>query len=844
MPTDDQAIHFHTLTDIVKQFPERGSQDAIRLFTGFRILRYSYENMYDRSLRCAALFDEKGITKGDCVLLWAPNSPEWAAIYFACVLSGVVLVPLDARNTADFVKRVAGETEAKLLIRTQFTLDPELSIPTLFIETLFNQLEKLDPPSNLPEITPDDLVEIVYTSGTTGNPKGVMLTHKNLASNVSDVFQIVRTDPTYHLMSVLPLSHALEQTGGFWTPLAGGGTILYLSVLKPSALFDVFRRENITVMVLVPRLLTLIKKRVEETIAEMHLTPYLKFGLNVISKCPRWMRTLYFYPIHKRFSTAFHLFVCGGSALDPQVESFWKKIGFELLQGYGLTETSPVLTVTRRGDECLGSVGLSLEHVDIRLTDEQEIQAKGPNIFQGYYKRPELNQDNFEDGWFKTGDIGEFDEDGYLYIRSRKKDVIVTSDGINVYPEDIEHVLENQETVKEACVLGTGDQQEIVHAVLLLDPPDADARRCIEQANRQLPPEQHIKDFTIWPMPEFPKTTTLKIKKNDVRKVIESSETETAFHDSQSRSPIQRILSEVTSLEPDEIQANARLGQDLGLTSIDRVELISRLESEFRIDIDENMITSETTVDELEALVSKRKTSDSELHFRRWTLSRSCRMVRVFFEWLLIRPLLSLFCKVKCLGWENVQTIQGPIFIIANHTSHVDTPLIQTLLSPTLGRRICPAAWKEYFDTDETTPLIKKIGKWFAWQISTIGFNIFPFPQTTGFRKSMVYAGELIDKGWSVLLYPEGARSQSGELSEFREGVGILARNLHVPILPIAIIGGEKILPRGKGIPKRSEVKIAFGQPLTFNQSYSYTEIALRLKSEIENLRDRLLTED
>ncbi|RJP35338.1 MAG: AMP-binding protein [Candidatus Omnitrophota bacterium] len=840
MSCSSKSMEFATLVDIVRLFPERGEQEALRLFTGFRILRYSYRDIYDLSLRCMAFFHEKGIRKGDCILLWASNSPEWAVIYFACVTSGVVLVPLDARNTADFVNRVSRETEAKLLIRTQYKGDPGLAIPTFFIEVLFDQLRKIEPLAELPEIAPHDLVEIVYTSGTTGNPKGVMLTHRNLAANVTDILKIIPTNETYHLLSALPLSHALEQTGGFWTPLAGGGTILYIRVLKPSALFEVFRRESITVMVLVPRLLTILKQRVEKVLEEKRLRGYLKFGLRFLSTLPRTMRKLYFYPIHKRFNTGFHLFVCGGAALDPEVETFWKGIGFDVVQGYGLTETSPVLTVTRPGDTHLGAVGPPLEQVEIRLAEEgSEIQAKGPNVFGGYFKRPELNDEIFVDGWFKTGDIGEIDEDGVLYIRGRQKDVIVTSDGINVHPEDIERVLEKQADIKEACVIGTGEKQDVVHAVLLLENQDVDAKRCIELANQELPAEQHIGAFSVWKLSEFPKTTTLKIKKNEVRKLIALEDFGAAAAPTQTGTPVQRILCELASVDLDRLHPESRIGQEVGLSSIDRVELISRLEDEFRIDVDDNLVTPETTVAELEKLVAERKDVFSNLRFRRWTLAFPCRLARLGFEWFVLRPALKIFCKIKCVGLENLRDLKGPFFIVANHTSHVDTPLIQTLLPTHLGRKVCPAAWKEYFDVNDDTPWLKKVGKSLAWEIATIGFNIFPLPQTVGYRQSMVYAGELIDKGWSVLLFPEGARTANGEMGEFREGVGILVRNLQVPVLPVAIIGGEKVLPRGNSLPRRGEVKIAFGRPLIL-ENQSYAEIALQVKKEIQLLQDQL----
>ncbi len=831
-------VSCQTLAEIVHRFPERGEREAIRLFNGIRILRYSYREFSELIYRCAALFQQQEITKGDRILLWASNSPEWAVVYCACALSGVVAVPLDIRNTPEFARRIAEETDAKLLIRTQFKKEPGISVSSLIAEELFARLQEIAPLDRTPEISPDDVMEIVYTSGTTGAPKGVVLTHGNLASNTSDILNVVPVDSTYHLLSVLPLSHALEQTPGFWTPLAGGGTVLYIRVLKPSALFEVFQRESITAMIVVPRLLALLKQRIESVFAEKHLSGYLSFGQKMTKVLPRSFRKLYFYPVHKKFNTRFHLFVSGGAALPPDIEAFWSGLGFEVIQGYGLTETSPVLTAGRIGRNKLGSVGLPLSHVDIRLSDDNEILARGPNIFSGYFKNPEATAGVFEDGWFKTGDAGEIARDGYLYIRSRKKDIIVTGDGINIYPADIEHALERLPQVKEACVLGTGENEEAVHAVLVLNDGNADGQPIIDSANEQLMPEQRIVSWSRWSSPEFPKTTTMKIKKNEVRKQLVPRDDTAAEKSPIEGSELERILCELGNLELDELRPDACLGQDLGLSSIDRVELISRLEEAFRLDIDDTAVTSETTVAGLDELVQKRENDIAPPVFRRWTRSVPCRGVRWLFERLLLRPLLSFYCDIQSQGMEKLKHLKGPLLVVSNHTSHIDTALIMSLLPPEIGSRICPAAWKEYFDS-KGDPLRIKIGKWLAWQITTIGFNIFPLPQFSGFRQSMVYAGEICDKGWSILIFPEGARIQNGQLEEFKSGVGMLAQSLQVPILPVAIKGGEAILPRETGLPKRGAIHIAFGKPF-LPEEQSMEAVTQRIKYEVAALWDQL----
>ncbi len=828
---------FNTLKEIVQQFPEHGVRDAIRYFNGFRIFHYSYAQVYDTALRCISFLETKDITKGDRVMIWAPNSPEWAIVYLACALRGIVLIPIDARLSPEFIEKVAQETEAKLLFRGLLNKDPGFSLPSFLLDSLFDTLESFPHWQNEEEIHPNDLMEIVYTSGTTSEPKGVQLTHHNIASNVTDVLKIIPVEPTYHLLSVLPLSHALEQTGGFWVPLAGGVSITYLRVLKPTAIFDVFHRKNMTAMVLVPRLLTILKNRIEEQLRDKHLTGYLRFGQKLSSFLPRsWMKW-YFYPIHRRFSLQFHLFVSGGAALDPEVEYFWRSLGFFLLQGYGLTETGPVLTVTHPDTQALGSVGKPLEQVDIRLDKDNEVLVRGPNIFSGYYKREDLNQTVFDQEWFRTGDIGEFDDVGNLYIRSRKKDVIVTSDGINVYPEDIERVLDKQEAIKESCVLGMGEEGGEIYAILLMNDSQSDPQKAVQKANQKLLPEQQIASFHLWPLEEFPKTTTLKIKKNEVKKTIEEQSKSKKTVSTQTTNPLYKIICEMSHLQPDELKPEMELAKDIGLSSIERVELLSHLEEQFHLDVDESMIRADSTLADLEDYITQRKSSTASLPIRRWTRWSFFQFIRLLFKTLIAKPFIKIFCDLHIHGLKNLQDLQGPILFVMNHTSHLDTLLMQNVTPKPIRHRICPAAWKEYFEA-HGRPFYIKIGKWLAWQFATIMINIFPFPQTTAYRQSMIYAGELVDDGWNILIFPEGQRSLTGQLLPFREGIGMLSQNLKIPIIPVAIDGGENVLLRGSPIPRRGTVHLSFGKPL-LPQKQSYRELADQLKEEIERLRSQ-----
>lgn len=823
---------FNTLAEAVRAFPHFGKRDALRYFDGFRVHRISYERLYRFALQCARLFEELKVERGDCVMLWAPNSPAWATLCCSCALRGVVLVPLDARNEPDLARRIAQETQVKAVFRTRFKPDPGIEAPTILTEELLSRIEDLAPVEDNATIDPADVMQILYTSGATGAPKGVVLTQGNQATNLSDILERVDVDESFHLLSVLPLSHALEQIGGFWIPLASGGSILHLGVVKPSILTQAFQRERVTAMVVVPRLLEMLKQRIEEQLEAKRLSGYLRLGQAIAPYLPHVFRKAFFLPVHRRFNLGFHLFVCGGASLPLQVERFWKNLGFRILKGYGLTETSPVLTVESYKRSRFGSVGHPLRSVELTLSNEGEIRAKGPNVFSGYFNNPEATQASFEDGWFKTGDVGEIDADGFLFIRSRKKDVIVTQDGVNIYPEDIEPALNEAPGVKEACVLGMGEDESEVHAALILESDEIDPKTCVDHANRRLSPELRIVEYHIWPEAEFPKTTTLKIRKNEIRKRLADSADRNTAPIEEMGTPLQRILSELSGVPVQEITLEDALGDRLGLSSIQRMELIARLENEFRLDIAENQLTAETTVGDLERLTSDRSQNIPALPLRRWTLSTPIHTLRVAFEETVMRALLALFVKPRVLGLENVAGLQGPLLIASNHTSHIDTPLIKQLFPAPIGRHICPAAWKEYFDC-HNAPLHVRIGKWLAWQYATLLVNIFPLPQDMTARRSMAYAGELVDQGWSVLIYPEGTRTKDGQLQPFRDGVGFLAERLRIPIIPVAIKGGEKVLPGGAAWPKRGEVEVSIGKPID-PKGMSMQEIASKLRQEIE----------
>ena len=308
-------------------------------------------------------------------------------------------------------------------------------------------------------------------SPVTGNPKGVILSHKNLVANLTQINrQIPIITPEFTFLSLLPLSHMFEQMGGFFTPLYRGAAVVYLRTLKPSAIMACLGEEDIYAIMSVPRLMQLLKTTIERELEEKHLSGLFRSMMRLATRFPKGIRRILFFPVQSKFGRNFTVFVSGGAPLDPGGFNFWSSMGFTVLEGYGLTETSPVLCVNTMERQVAGAVGPPLPGVEVKI-EGKEVLARGDNVFPGYYENEQASRDAFtKDGWFRTGDLGEIGPDGWLVIKGREKELIVTGSGVNVYPDELEAVLNKIAGVKESCVIGIerGGGEE-VHAVLLLD---------------------------------------------------------------------------------------------------------------------------------------------------------------------------------------------------------------------------------------------------------------------------------------------------------------------------------------------------------------------------------------
>ena len=475
----------------------------------------TYRALQEQACCFAGYLQQQQIGKGDRVCIWAASCSNWMVAYLGALLVGAVVVPLDVNTTEDFLRRIAETTEAKLLVTTQkqYAGLKQPPLPLVAIDAL--PQGTLDA-TKLPTIRGDDLAELVFTSGTTGHPKGVMLSHRNIISNATAAVSVVNIQTSDRLLSILPLSHMFELTVELGA-LHCGASIVYARTLVPDNLLKLLASQQITCMMVVPQVLQLFLNGIESEVRRQKREQQWEMLQRIASRLPFAWRRYLFGAVHKRFGGHFRFFISGGAYLLPSLAERWENMGFRVMQGYGATECAPIVSVTPYKDHILDSVGKPLPGVEVRIAEDNEILVHGPNVALGYWKNSEATAATFEDGWYHTGDLGYLDGGNNLRLKGRKKNMIVLANGMKVYPEDIENVLCANPSVKDAVVFGLMEkgQKAEVRAVLLMHDP-SQAETVIQHANKQLASHQRVHGFTIWPEPEFPCTHTLKVKRSEV----------------------------------------------------------------------------------------------------------------------------------------------------------------------------------------------------------------------------------------------------------------------------------------------------------------------------------------
>jgi len=830
---------------------------------GYRRRGHTYEEVGRAARGFAERLAKTGLVKGDKVVFWGENRPEWIVCYWGCLISGVIVVPIDYRSSSEFVRTVRALVDAKVVLIgedvNQDGSDTEQSAQPGIGIWRFGDIDwRADGPMPNVAISRDDIIQIIFTSGATAEPKGVVIRHRNVIANIvpveREVIKYRKYTRLFHplrFLNLLPLSHMFGQSMATNIPPMVRGTVIFTRSFNPHDILRLIKSRRVSVLVCVPKILDVLREHAIRSWPESKEAPP-----SDISIPGRWWR---YRRVHSAFGLKFWAFVVGAAPLPPDVEEFWRGMGFAVIQGYGLTETAPIVTLNHPFRTSKGSVGTPIGGVEVRIADDGEILVRGENVTSGYYENPKSQIPNpksqtqpgtqtdpgsripdpvFDtDGWFHTGDIGERDEQGRIFIKGRKKEMIVTPEGLNVFPEDVERVLNELPGVHESAVVGVAQGgEERVHAVMVLD-PGADKDAVVRTANSRLQDHQRIRGASEWSTGSLPRTEgTRKLKRAAIREWVRAGERPVTSAGGDSLESLiarfahGRDINSTTTLE------------ELGLSSLERVELMIALEDRFQTRLDEGRFSQAARVADLKRLVEQPgplEEVSEPVDFPSWNRAWPVRLVRRLSQAFWILPLARAFAWARIEGREHLRDLDGPVIFAANHQSHMDVPVILAALPARIRARVAPAMAKEFFKAH----FFPEGHTWKQWFTNTVNyylaafyFNAFPLPQReAGARQTLTYAGELVGGGWSILIFPEGERSATGDIKTFRGGIGMMASRLDVPVVPVRLDGVDRVLHMKWKMAKPGHVRVAFGTPMRL-RGEDYAGLARDVERRVKSL--------
>jgi len=833
-------------------FRAHGDERAYGQRCGYRMEWFTYGQGLEMAVGFAGDLEARGLGKGERVMLWGENCAEWVAAFFGCALRGVVVVPMDDGASGEFAGRVAEQVGAKLWVcsrrhaaegvaKTPIVILEEIKIPTSR-----KGREKWGTPApSFAAVGRDDILQIVFTSGTTAEPRGVVITHGNVLANVAPLEREIRAYLKYErwvhpvrFLNLLPLSHVFGQFLGMFLPPLLGGTVIFQEELKPSEIVSTIRRERVSVLVSVPRVLQSLKQKIERDIEDGGKIEDLRRRFR-LSEGKHFLRRWWiFRSIRRQFGWKFLAFICGGAALDAETEEFWGRLGYAAIQGYGLTETTSLISVNHPFKLGKGSIGKVLPGREVKLAEDGEILIRGGGVAAGYWDGGGEVTD--KDGWYRTGDVGALDEAGNLYFKGRKKEVIVTPAGLNIYPEDLEAALRRQPEVRDCVVVGIerGGNAEPCAVVIL--PAGARVAGVVERANQGLAEFQRMRMWVEWPEQDFPRTNTQKPRRKVIAEFAARQILGTGERDVAGESPVTELIDRITGRRFAGIKGEGALDADLGLSSLDRMELISALEDRYQVDLSETRFSAARTVGDVERMLSGESRARVEYHYPRWVLRWPVPWVRWLAHYSLMRPAMILLGWPRIEGRENLRGWSGPLLVVCNHISDVDFAFVQAALPARLRSRIAIATRGEALEALHTPAA----GRGFfggiydrvKWVIGVSLLNLFPLPREAGFRQSFAYAGEAVDRGYSVLVFPEGRYTVDGKMNPFRAGIGLLANNLGIPVLPMRIEGLFEVKHAGRRFAAPGRICVRVGRPIRFAAGSDPGQIARELQNGVEGL--------
>jgi long-chain acyl-CoA synthetase len=878
--------------DRMEKWPDRVYLVGTR---GYRARAWTYRAVISAIRAMSAELARSKIGKGDRVLLFGASCPEWVVAFFAVLERGAVVVPLDAGASPEFVKRILKKAKPSLSIGEPLPLRSALPfIPFSLIEELGHSGARGEPrdegrPHGAREdarMDENTLAEIVFTSGTTSDPKGVMLTHGNILANLKPFAEgidrrerLVRFLTPFRMLCAVPYSHMFGQAAGIFLPILLGSTVYFTRDAGPAALCRAIRRDRILTLITVPRVMKLLADHVKAELSVRGKMPSFIRRWDRLVRLPYPIRALLYLDIHRLLGLRFWSFIVGGASLDNDTHEFWRRLVYSVFQGYGLTEAAPMVTMFNPFRHDRQSVGKLIPGQEIRIGAGGEILLRGDNVMSGYYLDPANTKSVLDGGWLRTGDIGKIDGEGHLFIQGRIKDMISTSDGHNVFAEDVEKVLRGIAGVRDAVVFGSmKGGGESVQAALIME-AGASGDAVVRKANTLLLPFQRIRGFTIWTGKDFPRTSTQKVKKSEVLKAIGTKASRPESGDL------------LEGLVPGRADPNARLVEELGLDSLDLVEVVSRVEKKYGVSIDESLIGPGATVGDLERMATRGAGTGGAtpgtggavpgtgafttaapapaaavpgflsspgqtaapaavLPMPRWARSLPVRVIRRFLMDFFVLPGFRVVFRVRARESTALLQTEEPCIIAANHTSNLDPVFLLLALPMRFRGRVSPAMGLNRFHAHftrfaaakkphaETHAGSRDGGRGFisflhgaAYFLVTLLFQTFPFPQGTAYRPSLEYTGELLDRGLSILIFPEGEVSRSRQPRKFRGGMAKIAELTEAPVLPVGIKWGKSSRKR----IARQEITVSFGKPARYGGD-GHDEFAQKVETEVREL--------
>jgi long-chain acyl-CoA synthetase len=850
---------------------------AVEIQTPESIESYTYAQLRKMAEALAAWLVASGTEPGARVAILAENHPRWVAAYLGIIAAGATTVPLDTAYRPDQVATLLKDSGAALLVCDQkhwevardataesgaallLTALPTAlrSQPSVDFDTIFAQPRPAFTP--VPR-APDDLASLLYTSGTTADPKGVMLTHANLLGEAEGVFDWAHIGPEDAVLGILPLFHVLSQMANLLLPLVAGARVVYLSTLNTTELLRALRERSVTAFAVVPQFFYLIHDRIFKEVK--HRGWLVRSGFNLMRRLTVFCRRLGFNPgrvlfrrIHNLFGKRMRLLVTGGSRFDPKIASDFYSIGIDVLQAYGLTETSGGAFINQPRNNVIGSVGKPLKGVEVKIVDAQlsdesglargEIVIRGSIVMKGYWQRPDATAAVLQDGWLYTGDLGYLDRDRNLFITGRKKEVIILANGKNIFPEEIEaHYLQSP-FIQQICVLGvdgTAGSDKLYGVVVpnfevLRQRKVVNAREVIrfdiEGLSAKLPSTKRISSYEIWQQ-DLPRTSTRKIKRFEVEEAVRAGKRAAPGAAASSRlvspedaawlaQPAVRkavsVIRQYATTNPESIHPNDNLELDLGLDSMRRVELLVAIEHELGGDLKESAMSDIYTVRELVEAVMNSAASEkaqTKQEVAGWgTVLRqdpvdaaALRIVkpRPIVDRLLLlvvrlpRIVWRLRAPVEVAGMQNLPS-RGPYLLCSNHQSFLDPLLLLSVLPARALLKLFAVGTSDIFHS----AIMLTAARILRVVVVDPDANLVPAMRAGAFG---------LRHGMGLVLYPEGERSIDGTPKTFKKGAAILSIHLQVPIVPLAIEGFYDSWPRGQPFRKFSPLRMRFGKPM------------------------------